>query len=298
MDYFYEIVTTPENIPAKIIINSSPEIVYQHWHKDLELVYSYEGSFTEYINGKIYLIKNKQLTLVNSGDIHSITEYSNEAATTLSILISYDFLKHNYSEIDNVEFKLIEDNDKSIKKLEEILEEICATYIPDMKSNYKSLLIVEDQKFTDKFHYLKLNSLIYQILYILLSEFSIKKDMSLELKTKKHLERIKIITDFIDNNFKDNNISLCEIARKYDISKEYIATIFKKYAGITIGTYLKNKRLKSAYIDLVNTDYSINQLAFDNGFPNIKSFINSFKNQYGKTPYEYKKELRHNNHLS
>ncbi|WP_297428315.1 AraC family transcriptional regulator [Clostridium sp.] len=294
MDYNYEIVTTPKNIPAKIIINSSPEAVYKHWHKDLELIYSYEGNFISNINGEIHSIQNKELILVNSGEMHSVDNYSNDKATTLSILILYDFLKDNYPEIDNIEFKLDKNNIMAINRLKTIHEEICNMYVKDMKLNNKSLLFVEDEKPNDKFHHFKINSYLYEILYILLKNYSVEKDIHITLKTQKHLERFKIITEFIDNNFKEN-ISLDEIASRYDITKEYLATIFKKYMGITVGTYLKNKRLKAAYIDLVNTDLSINQLAFDNGFPNIKSFINSFKEYYGKTPYAYRKDLENKN---
>ncbi|MDR3595403.1 AraC family transcriptional regulator [Clostridium sp.] len=290
MNYSYEIVTTPKNIPAKIIINSSPNLVYKHWHKDLELIYSYKGSFISYINGENFSVPTKALTLINSGAIHSIDKYNADSNTTITLLISYQFLKLNYPDIENIEFKLNQDNKTAIKKLKDIYEKIGSVYLQDMTNNNQSLLIVDDQEFIDKFHYLKITSLLYEILYILLSEFSINKDLHLEIKTQKHLDRLKIITEFIDNNYKDN-ITLEEIATRYDISKEYLATIFKKYIGITVGTYLKNIRLKAAYRDLVNTDYSINQLAFDNGFPNIKSFINSFKEHYGKTPYKYKKDL-------
>ena len=93
MDYNFEIVTTPKNIPAKIIINTSPEVVYKHWHKDLELIYSYQGSFIAHINGELHSIENKQLILVNNEDIHSVDKYSKDNSTTLSILISYSFLK-------------------------------------------------------------------------------------------------------------------------------------------------------------------------------------------------------------
>jgi len=295
MNYNCEIVTTPKNIPAKIIIHTSPGIVTKHWHKDLELTYLYQGSSINSVNGKNFSIKNKHLFLVNSGDIHSV-DYSKDIVTTITILISYSFLKENYSDMENIEFKLDDNKEKYIKRLQDIYEEIGDMYIQDMILNNTSLVLVDDQRLNDEFHYLKINSLLYEILYILLSEFTIKKDIPIELKTKKHLERLKIITEFIDENYK-YNISLDEIANNYEISKEYLATIFKKYMGITVGTYLKDIRLKSAYRDLVNADYSINQLAFDNGFPNIKSFINSFKEQYGETPYKYKKDLENNNKL-
>ena len=294
MNYNYEIVTTTKNIPAKIILHNSPGIVPSHWHKDLELTFSYQGSFISYVNGEIFSIKNKQLILVNSGAVHSITDYGEDVATTITILISYAFLKNNYSDIDNIEFKLDESKESGIKRLNDIFEKIGDMYIQDMAINNTPLVFVEDQKLNDEFHHLKINSFLYELLYILLSDFLIKKDLNIELKTIKHLERLKVITEFIDKNYKDN-ISLDEIASNYEISKEYLSTIFKKYMGITVGTYLKGIRLNSAYRDLVNTDYSINQLAFDNGFPNIKSFINSFKEYYGKTPYKYKKDIENNN---
>lgn len=294
MNYNYEIVTTPNNIPAKIILHTSPGVVPSHWHKDLELTFSYEGCFKSYVNGELFSIQNKHLILVNSGTIHSIVDYGTDVTTTITILISYSFLKDNYSDIENIEFKLDESNEKGIKRLKNIFEEIGDMYIQDMIINNTPLIVVDDHKLNDEFHYLKINSLLYELLYILLRDFKINKDIIINLKTKKHLERLKIITEFIDKNYKDN-ICLDEIASNYDISKEYLSTIFKKYMGITVGTYLKDMRLKSAYRDLVNTDYSINQLAFDNGFPNIKSFITNFKEQYGKTPYKYKKDLENNN---
>ena len=180
-----------------------------------------------------------------------------------------------------------------MKRLKDIHEEILNMYIEDMEINNTPLIFVDDENVNDKFHYLKIESLLYEVLYILLNNFGIEKGTSLELKSQRNLERLKIITDFIDENYKDN-ISLDEIAANYQLSKEYLATIFKKYMGITVGTYLKNIRLTSAYRDLMNGDYSINQLAFDNGFPNIKSFINSFKEHYGETPYKYKKNFEIN----
>ena len=289
MNYSYEIVATPKRIPAKIVIHTDPGVVLKHWHKDLELTYLYKGNATFSTNGIITSIEEKQLYLVNSGDVHSVMDYGEKLVTMITVLISYNFIKDNCSDIDNLEFKL-RGNNKSIQRLKDIHEEIVDMYLKDMENNNTSLVFVDDENSNDKFHYLKIQSLIYEILYILLNDFSIKRNANLELKNERNLERLKIITDYIDANYKDN-ISLDEIADKYQLSKEYLATIFKKYMGMTVGSYLKNIRLTSAYRDLMNSDYSINQLAFDNGFPNIKSFINSFKQHYGETPYKYKKKV-------
>lgn len=289
MNYSYEIVTTPKRIPAKIVIHTDPGVVLKHWHKDLELTYLYRGNATFSTNGIISSVDKKELYLVNSGDVHSVMEYGEELVTMITVLISYNFIKDNCPDIDNLEFKL-EGNNKSLKRLKAIHEEIVDMYIKDMSKNNISLVFVDDENTNDKFHYLKIESLLYEILYILLNDFSIKRNVNLELKNEKNLERLKIITDYIDANYKDN-ISLDDIADKYQLSKEYLATMFKKYMGITVGAYLKNIRLTSAYRDLMNSDYSINQLAFDNGFPNIKSFINCFKEYYGETPYKYKKKI-------
>lgn len=292
MNYSYEIVTTPKRIPAKIVIHTDPGVVLKHWHKDLELSYLYKGTATFSTNGKTTVVENKELFLANNGDVHSVMAYGTDMVTMITILISYNFIKDNCPDIDNLEFKL-EGNEKSLKRLKDIHEEIVNMYIEDMKINNKFLVFVDDENSSDKFHYLKIESLLYEILYILLNDFSIKRNANLDLKNERNLERLKIITDYIDENYKDN-ISLDEIADKYQLTKEYLATMFKKYMGITVGTYLKNIRLTSAYRDLMNSDYSINQLAFDNGFPNIKSFINSFKEYYGETPYKYKKKFGDN----
>lgn len=287
MNYSYEIVTTPKRIPAKIVIHTDPGVVLKHWHKDLELTYLYKGNATFSTNGRISSIGSKELFLVNSGDVHSVIEYGDDVVTMITILISHNFIKDKCPDIDNFEF-ILDGKNNNIKRLKDINEEIVNMYIKDMEINNTPLIFVDDENSHDKFHYLKIESLLCEILYILLNDFSLKKDTKLELKDERNLERLKIITDYIDENYKDN-ISLDEIAANYQLSKEYLATIFKKYMGITVGTYLKNLRLTSAYRDLMNSDYSINQLAFDNGFPNIKSFINNFKEHYGETPYKYKK---------
>ena len=45
----------------------------------------------------------------------------------------------------------------------------------------------------------------------------------------------------------------------------------------------------------MNTDHSLCDIAFNNGFPNNKSFIKAFKTHYGMTPSEYRKKTKNDN---
>lgn len=53
---------------------------------------------------------------------------------------------------------------------------------------------------------------------------------------------------------------------------------------------LQECRIQHARTDLVNTTDNITEIAYNNGFPNIKSFINHFKKYYHTTPKQYRKK--------
>ena len=74
------------------------------------------------------------------------------------------------------------------------------------------------------------------------------------------------------------------------MSMEYLARILKKYTGNTFKTHLNQVRVSKAFRDLLETDYSILEIAMRNGFPDTRSFINVFRDTYGMTPSQYRKK--------
>ena len=49
-------------------------------------------------------------------------------------------------------------------------------------------------------------------------------------------------------------------------------------------------RVSKAFRDLLETDYSILEIAMRSGFPDTRSFINVFRDTYGMTPSQYRKK--------
>ncbi|WP_308780416.1 AraC family transcriptional regulator [uncultured Clostridium sp.] len=269
MNYDHEVIEIDNRMAANVIIHEKAKfVVPEHWHNHLELTYILKGEMNICIDGNASLVKSDDLIVINSKQVHSIQGDNEDVFIGLTIIVSYDFLKKSYPDIDKIVFEL-RDN-KELMDLKRIFREIAIFYTQSNNS----------------LNYLKINSLVYEVMYILLKNYTVKKDTINSCLSQKYLERMMRITDYINENYKDN-ISLEDVAMKFNFSKEYLSRSFTKYMGINFKNYLVNVRLSSAYRDLINTDYSITHIALENGFPNLKSFITAFKRTYGETPYKY-----------
>ncbi|WP_455797856.1 helix-turn-helix domain-containing protein [Clostridium butyricum] len=290
MRYLHEIVEMNENIPAKIIIhNKFGGNIPTHWHKALELTYLTDGNFSCYINGKCNNICKNDLIIINSGDIHGINIKAKESSSGITIMISYDFLKHNYNGIDNIEF-IINNNELMKESLKKLLCDLLNMYKNKIEQTTLDFNLISKDQLCG-FYYLKVKSIIYEILFILLTYFTVNKDIIITIKSQKYIDRFKKITQYIEQNYKEN-LALADVANYYGLSREHLARSFKKYMGITFSDYLNSIRLYNAYRQLITTDYSITQIGLDNGFPNVASFINKFKIVYGQTPNKYRYNIK------
>lgn len=269
MNYDHEVIEIDNRMAANVIIHEKAKfVVPEHWHNHLELTYILKGEMNICIDKNTSLVKSDDLIIINSRQVHSIEGDNEDMFIGLTIIVSYDFLKKSYPDIDKIIFEL-RDN-KELIDLKRIFREIAIFYTQSNNS----------------LNYLKINSLVYEVMYILLKNYTVKKDSINSCLSQKYLERMMRITDYINENYK-YNITLENVAEEFNFSKEYLSRSFTKYMGINFKNYLVSVRLSSAYRDLINTDYSITHIALENGFPNLKSFITAFKRTYGETPYKY-----------
>jgi AraC-like DNA-binding protein len=73
------------------------------------------------------------------------------------------------------------------------------------------------------------------------------------------------------------------------MSESNFCQYFKKITGVTPKEYLTDLKLSKAKDMIKHT--SITDAAFDLGYENISYFISLFKNKYGMTPKQYKKNI-------
>lgn len=95
--------------------------------------------------------------------------------------------------------------------------------------------------------------------------------------------RINEIQTYIQQNF-HLPLSLQELAEQMYLSPQYLSKFIKQNMGITFIHYLNNVRMEHAYEELMNTDHSVTEIAFNNGFSNTAAFNKSFREIYQESP--------------
>ncbi len=76
----------------------------------------------------------------------------------------------------------------------------------------------------------------------------------------------------------------------------YINRVFKKYYGQSISSYLTDLRLGYAEIALSTTGDTVESISRQYGFSSPTFFFKKFKEKYGVTPNQYRKQKRGTNH--
>jgi len=100
---------------------------------------------------------------------------------------------------------------------------------------------------------------------------------------------IKRAINYIREHYKEG-ITLEEVARKLDITPEYLSTLFNREMNINYSTFLKQFRISHAKRLLKGTNMRVYAIAEAVGYSDPKYFIRVFKEVSGQSPKEYRQQ--------
>lgn len=99
---------------------------------------------------------------------------------------------------------------------------------------------------------------------------------------------IRKSVEFIDKNFDSPSLSSSDIVDMSGISKTHFRRIFKKSYGMTPTEYINKLRINKAKTLLVNSNLSIEQIAYKCGYHEYSYFARVFSKITGMTPRGYR----------
>ena len=101
---------------------------------------------------------------------------------------------------------------------------------------------------------------------------------------------LKSFIQKLNNVNLSNDFKLSEIYKVSHYSQTTICREFKKYTGTTIVAYINDLRLTYACNLLKNTTFPLWKISNDVGFQSQAHFTRLFKEKYGITPLQYRKQ--------
>lgn len=119
-----------------------------------------------------------------------------------------------------------------------------------------------------------------------------QKAMEENASDSKFDKQKKLVDDvlaYLELHFKDANLGQVQVADEFEISNYTLSRMFKSYVGVGFAEYLIEKRLNYAKHLLLESDYSINDIALMSGFSSVHYFSRMFKASLDVTPSAFRK---------
>jgi AraC family transcriptional regulator, melibiose operon regulatory protein len=276
MKYYQERIETDSKVPAKIYIGKAQDgnCHYPlHWHNNLEFNLVLKGRINGRINGKPTNASEGEFFFVNSGDLHETDAADKNHMSAITILLSLDLMKEYCPDAESYYYDF-SDKEATKEKIKNLILECSDLY-----------------KEQSKYFELEIDIALRKICLVLLKECLMKRqEMHYSPYEQNSIRNIKKAISFMENNYMDE-ITLKTVAGEIGMAPTYFSRFFKKTTDETFYVYLTKIRLYYAYMELINSDQSITEIAMNNGFMNVKSFIESFKKVYKDTPKRYRNNM-------
>lgn len=256
------------------------QIQFWHFHPELELAYVNDGGGKRHIGNHISYFKNSQLVLIGSNLPHmGFTDRLTINGSETIIQMKPDFLGDSF-------FNLPET--KAIYKLFERAK-MGIIFHPEIKKEV-------GPKITALINYEGLERLLKFI--EILQELASTEDYSLLNVQGFAVEVYQQDNDRVDQIFKyitkhfHEHISLEAISEEVNMTPPSFCRYLKKITGKTFTNLVNEYRIVHASKLLVEKPTSITDICYESGFNNFSHFNKLFKKITGKSPSNYRNEMK------
>lgn len=239
-----------------------------------EIIQTFENHGSIMIDGKLYNMEKNGLYFIYGRAIHFVVPDDLNRYNHSIIILNTEETKKLLRNLDmSAEFEKIFSNDGGL---------FCSLSPEAAIDVDKIFLRISSILQDDKMQYARLAAEL-----VSLCEIGLKFSQD----SNKSGDKISEIVSFISDSAL-KKISIDDICKELHISKYHLCRIFKENTGVTIGQFIKNRRLAVAKQLLADTNLKITEIAQRCCFSDNSFFTKTFFTEFGVTPTEYRAKYK------
>ncbi|WP_235298185.1 helix-turn-helix transcriptional regulator [Portibacter marinus] len=248
----------------------------------------YGGSADYQVKQREYKVDQSNFLILNECTNYRLTIDSTEKTESFCVFFSPKFVEKVVADNSATDEELIDFRVKEQSGLR-IFER---NYVHQgkvselLKMGRKKTSAGQEALEKDEFYHELLNAILEQNRNALLDA---RRLHTVKKATREELyQRIWYVKDFLDCNY-HRSLRLKELANIGLLSENHLLRNFKKLFGISPFHYISTKRIQEARRQLLETDKSIQDIAFDIGYSSMGNFSSYFKSLVGQSPSAFRK---------
>ena len=260
----------------------------EHIHNEFEFFVVLRGEGLAKIKSHVYNIKEGDVYLINSGEVHSysrnpvsdiiLDREKDSAPLFLFVQISNHCLREYFPQIRTTVFNSCNLRDYlsegEIVDIVNLLVESAKAYFLE-ESLYQLKILGNVARI--------LTQCYKKVPYEIISEAQ-KNNLK-----QKNL-RVERIISYIDANF-ETQIRLQDLAEQENLSPTHFSHLFTSLFGVTFQDYVNIKRMEQCIRLMPNKEKTLLEISYESGFSDPKYMNRMFIKHYGYTPKEYRRRI-------
>lgn len=255
--------------------------VPRHFHSEMEIIYFKEGGVIYEVDYIPYRVEKETIIMIPQNSVHSGVVFNFSKHKNIVYIFDFSILESPVHDFCSNRFIL------PIKN-----KEVKIPYIIEKDNSFfdifKNILLkIFELNHGKKIAYeLEIKSQLMQFFSELYKNDLIQS--TIQKKINASNKNMNKVFDYIHKNF-EKDISRKDLIKISNISDSHFTRVFKNVTGSTFSDYLNTYRvIKSAHL-LINSDFSITDIAYDCGFQETSYFDRVFNKKMKVSPGKYRK---------
>lgn len=280
MRIFHEIRRPHDDNPLGLTASRNRTLTFMaHWHHDIELILSMGGEIPVGIGGKIHKMKQGDLAIVGSGEIH-FYEGEQDACDIYVLIFPPHLLGQGRWPVGH-RFRTPFFTEKPCADL------TCASLVmPETMAILRNLFldIIAEVPARDPAHEDILKGCVY--LFCGTAARLLPTDAATAAVEKRRLEqvmRIQQAMEWIGENYR-SDVTLGELSRQMNTSYHHLSRLFGETVGTPFKQHLNLLRINEADRMLSGSTLSIMEIALHCGFNSLRTFNRVYRSIRGQAP--------------